>query len=332
MVRHTYRWIGVLASLVVVLLPTVVFNSAVWAQCDVIYAVFCVAALYYLLRRRPYLAALFFGVAFSLKLQAIFVFPLLLVLFALRQIPRQSALLIPIVYGALALPAWLIGRSGRELLTIYVAQAGGYGDLSLNAPSVFMWFAIPSHADLFNRIGVLFAGGVVLVLALGIVSARRPLNDSTILAAAAMFAVAVPFFLPRMHERYFFLADVLTAIVAFYRPSQLWWAPLAMQVASFNSYIPFLFSTEVEPATGLHPHFLAGIVFTVMLCLIRVVMRDIGLVATLRVAVAGQDGQTLAPPLDGPAATVGATTPNRADAGQLGDRTSSAYLNHTRGR
>jgi Gpi18-like mannosyltransferase len=38
--------------------------------------------------------------------------------------------------------------------------------------------------------------------------------------------VLVPFVLPSMHERYFYLADVLTLILAFYLPRQLWFVPI----------------------------------------------------------------------------------------------------------
>jgi hypothetical protein len=46
-----------------------------------------------------------------------------------------------------------------------------------------------------------------------------------------------------MHERYFFLADVLTVVLAFYRP-RLWFVPLIVQAASLLSYLPFLFWDE----------------------------------------------------------------------------------------
>jgi hypothetical protein len=43
-----------------------------------------------------------------------------------------------------------------------------------------------------------------------------------------------------MHERYFYLADVLSVVLAFYRP-RLWYLPLIVQASSFLSYVPFLF-------------------------------------------------------------------------------------------
>ncbi|GAA3439104.1 hypothetical protein GCM10018954_087240 [Kutzneria kofuensis] len=37
----------------------------------------------------------------------------------------------------------------------------------------------------------------------------------------------VPYFLPAMHERYFFLADALTVVAAFYLPRKLWALPVS---------------------------------------------------------------------------------------------------------
>ena len=40
-------------------------------------------------------------------------------------------------------------------------------------------------------------------------SARRRLDDRALLTCSLLIAVAVPFLLPHMHDRYFFLADAL---------------------------------------------------------------------------------------------------------------------------
>src|SRR6202000_3576182 len=68
------------ASAVMLFLPTVVMNSSLWGQADAVYSAFGVGGVYFLLRRRPWLACLFFGIAFSVKLQGLFVLPGLLVL------------------------------------------------------------------------------------------------------------------------------------------------------------------------------------------------------------------------------------------------------------
>jgi hypothetical protein len=61
-----------------------------------------------------------------------------------------------------------------------------------------------------------------------------------VVTAAATFTILMPYTLPGMHERYFYLADVLTVVLAFYRPL-LWYVPLLVQGSSLLSYAPFLF-------------------------------------------------------------------------------------------
>ena len=69
------------ASALTLLLPFVVWNGALWKQCDAIYVVFLVIALYYLLKDNNRFAFVFLAIAFGFKLQAIFFVPLFLVLY-----------------------------------------------------------------------------------------------------------------------------------------------------------------------------------------------------------------------------------------------------------
>ena len=54
----------------------------------------------------------------------------------------------------------------------------------------------------------------------------------------------VPQFLPHMHERYFFLADVLAIMLAVWNPIY-WSVALILQVSSSISYISFLWGTKL---------------------------------------------------------------------------------------
>ena len=53
----------------------------------------------------------------------------------------------------------------------------------------------------------------------------------------------MPFTLPHMHDRYFFVADVVSIIYAFYSPKRVF-VPLLVGAASLVSYFPFLFWEE----------------------------------------------------------------------------------------
>ena len=69
-------------------------------------------------------------------------------------------------------------------------------------------------------------------------------HESGWLVTAALISVLFPpFLLPGVHERYFFAADVLSVVYAFYYPKQ-WYVPLLVQFASGFSYFPFLFQRE----------------------------------------------------------------------------------------
>jgi Gpi18-like mannosyltransferase len=55
--------------------------------------------------------------------------------------------------------------------------------------------------------------------------------------------VAIPFFLPAIHERYFYLADVVSIIYAFYFPRYFYLACIE-QLCSCMSVIPSVFGQD----------------------------------------------------------------------------------------
>jgi Gpi18-like mannosyltransferase len=69
------------------------------------------------------------------------------------------------------------------------------------------------------------------------------LDGNMIVKLSLVSALLFPFTLPHMHERYFFAADVISIIYAFYRPKRLF-VPIIVGGASLFSYFPFLFREE----------------------------------------------------------------------------------------
>jgi Gpi18-like mannosyltransferase len=241
--HHTGRWSPPLAALIVLFLPTVATNSGMWGQADAIYAAFGLGGVYFLLRRRPWPAGVFFGLALAFKLQAVFLFPLLLVLVLKKWIPWRTLLAVPGVVLLLAVPALMAGAPLGQLLSVYVQQTSSYPQLSLNAPSIYQFLPASADAAVIRPIGVAVTGLVVLGLCLGVLLSRVQLTTTKVVLLGATSAVLVPFLLPSMHERYFYLAEVLTVIAAFYVPRRLWYVPVLVQVASFLAYLKVLFPT-----------------------------------------------------------------------------------------
>ncbi|MER7009022.1 hypothetical protein ABT297_39090 [Dactylosporangium sp. NPDC000555] len=244
--RPGYR-LPAVAALTVLLLPTVIMNGSIWAQCDSIFTAFALAGLYFLVRRRPWLACTLFGVAYAFKQQALFLFPVLLVVALRRELPWRALLAIPAVFLLLDVPALIIGRPIGELLGIYSSQADGYQQLTLNAPSVYQLLPANVESNEIRSAGILFAGAVVLLIVAALAATRQRLTPQRLILAATLFAVAVPFLLPSMHERYFYVGDVLSVVVAFQSPRRLWFVPLLIQYASATSYVPFLFGGQPGP-------------------------------------------------------------------------------------
>jgi Gpi18-like mannosyltransferase len=233
-------WWPTIAAAVVLFLPTVVMNSSLWGQADSVYSAFAIGGVYFVLRRRPWLACLLFGLAFAVKLQTIFLFPVLLLLVLRRWVPWRALLLIPGGYLLLDVPALLAGANPGTLFTIYATQTGTYDELTLNAPNVYQFLGDVGNAATVRALGIEMTGLLVVGLLAAAVLSRVELTPARIVAACAVSALLVPFFLPAMHERYFYLADVTTVLAACYLPRTLWPLPVLEQFASAFSYAPFL--------------------------------------------------------------------------------------------
>lgn len=227
---------------VLLLLPTVVLNGACWGQCDSLYASLTLLALADALEDHPARSVIWLGIAFSFKLQTIFLIPLWCILWYSKRLKFRHLCLFPVSYFAAILPALLLGRPLLSILGVYFQQAGQYHDrLTLNAPSLFALipYGTEVNADLLAKLGI----GAAFLLVLGLLTwlffYRRRLTAQHILTAALILAIGVPFFLPYMHDRYFFLADALSAVwaVSAYRRAPV---PVCVQIASYGGYHAYL--------------------------------------------------------------------------------------------
>jgi Gpi18-like mannosyltransferase len=250
------------------LLPTPLLNSAYWGQADSIYTFFLLGCLYWLLRNRPWPAFVFLGIAFAFKAQAVFLAPLLLLLTIRRRIPWLAYLVIPGVYFIMMLPAIVAGRGLLDVMTVYVSQAGEYGALSMHAPTLYV-FAPESWHDLALALGL---GLALLAAAAWVWHYSRNLKELTpeaLLFCALVSVALVPFCLPKMHDRYFYLADVLSFLLAFYIP-RLWYLAAGYQIVSLMAYSIFLLPSvmTIKRRTGDAILYGSAIVNTLLMALV----------------------------------------------------------------
>ena len=200
----------------VLLLPTVILNGALWAQCDSIYVALAVLGLWLGLTDRPVRSMLCFTLSFGFKLQAVFLLPIMAVLWFRGNYKLWHFALAPLFYVLLVLPAVLLGKPFLETLTLYASQTGSIGDgLNYNSPSIYaIFWRIPATRDAAN-LGIAGAFTLMLTVLLFCFLRRKRLRVRAVYAAALLLAVGIPFLLPHMHERYFFGADILSVVLAF---------------------------------------------------------------------------------------------------------------------
>lgn len=260
---------AVTALLLVPALPTVLLDGACWGQCDTVYVFFIVLALYLLETKRPMRSAAALAIAFAFKLQTIFFFPVVLLGLIHKRYKLRDAAVFFAAYLATMLPALLAGRPFMDALSVYANQSVGqyYDRLSYNAPTLynlfpmmefgstrpFAWARYVKDAQVLENneylVGALMPAlqnaALYACVALALMAViywlmhwREVTTDMT-LNFALFCAIFLPFIMPKMHERYFFLADMLSVLYAFRRKDRRF-MPLLVVGASFVSYMAYL--------------------------------------------------------------------------------------------
>lgn len=248
-VEDSGRWAAYL-----LLLPGVIFNAAVSASCDGLWAAAGVMAVAAAVQRRHPAMLVWCGIALAIKAQAIFAAPFVIGLLIARRVPLWQWPLVAAAMTAAYLPAIALGWPVADLFMIYFRQADFFDRLSLNAPNIW---AIIQLLPLPNQ-SALATGGYAasLIAALGLIAmiARKSFDGTTLLAAATLSVLLVAGLLPRMHERYFFLADVLVFCwAAALRMRSAWLTAGLVQLGSALGIAAYATATPLLAALGAIP-------------------------------------------------------------------------------
>lgn len=236
---------------VVLYLPTVILNGAYWAQCDSIYAFFGIYALYLGLNGKGVGAMISLAACLAFKLQAVFVIPVFFILLLAKKIKWRQLLIFPAAYVVFMLPAVIAGRPFGETMTLYFSQAGTVGDaMNYNAPSLTSMFQWGKDTGVWPELLIAAAFALVLVSYIIAVVKRKELNDTVILGFALLLAMGIPYLLPHMHDRYFFIPGVLAIVLAF-RDLRFFPVPLLAELASLHCYYAYFVRYYlVQPRVG----------------------------------------------------------------------------------
>lgn len=222
------------------IVPTIWADSALWAQCDIIFMLFILLCFYYLFREMPGRAMFFYGLAFAFKLQSLFIFPFLVILWVNKKIKIQHFLWIPGLYFLSIIPAWIAGRPLLELINIYMAQgAQDVWSLSLKWANIYQIIGNQFFLLEYAEGGVWLILGILMCVMFAMAQKRYRITSEFIVQTALFFALLTPYFLPHMHERYGCLADILAILYAMMNWRRFY-IPLVQILISFTCYMAYL--------------------------------------------------------------------------------------------
>jgi hypothetical protein len=116
---------------------------------------------------------------------------------------------------------------------------------TFNAPTPYAW--LPADAGmLWKYVGLAVAAAVALGFGLWLLRRRRPLAVGEVLLVAATSTLVIPWLLPEMHERYFYLAEVLL-VLAIAVDKRMLLPAAAVQAASTITYLSYLGGADLLP-------------------------------------------------------------------------------------
>jgi len=223
-------------------LPTVLINGGILGQADAWWAAACVAALSCAVKRRHVAMLTWCGVAIAFKAQAAFLAPFFVALLIARRIPVWKWLTTPLAAVAMMLPALILGWPVFDLATVYIRQADLSQQLSNNAPNIWIILQVLPGADLLPLTAIAFGMTLIATILYVWWFARRDMEGQTLVVAALLAPLITVGLLPRMHDRFFFLADILSLALAVTRRDGKGWQIAALiQAGSALAICAFMF-------------------------------------------------------------------------------------------
>jgi len=272
-------------------IPTVILNGAIWGQCDVIYTVFCLASWLAATKNRQVAAWALFGIAMSFKIQAVFLLPFLVLHYyrtnwdgaerhKLLIVNRLSPLAAVLSFFICQSPGLIAGRRLGDMLSSYFVF---FSSTSGNMKAIYrggianVWQLVGRETGpiiWITTTAVLFTFVLVLLLLLATLMRVKRGSLEEVYLLPVVLMVMIPYFLPYMHERYFFAAEVFAAIFAFITRNRVLAATaVVLQITSFIGYAEVLF--QPDPVTlSVTPAMMsvvnAGVLLLLILRLFRI--------------------------------------------------------------
>lgn len=230
-----------LSAVLTTLLPLPMLNSALWGQCDSVYTLFLVLAVWLVLKERWTLSFLMLGLGFAFKLQALFLLPLFIILYiAKRRFSLLNFFLLPLPLFLTSLPSAIPMGNYMLAYDIYKGQAVGDDRLFNDYFNLSVMFNNLDPAIMKNFLVSVTILACFAMLALIWGKNYRVEGENVVLLGAWSVLTCV-MLLPNMHERYGFAGEVLLWVWFIARPSVRRLVPCAVfSLSALSAYFSFL--------------------------------------------------------------------------------------------
>lgn len=253
----------------VLFLPTVIFNSSFWGQCDAMYLFFCILTLRNLYRQKYLLSFIFLGLAFAFKLQAVFIVPFIVCYyFYKREFSILYFFISALILELSGIPGFLAGRRLFAPWEVYLFQTKEQPVMYANIPN--LWALTGGDYETLGKFAIIFT---ICILGIGlylVLSKKKELlHPEDFLNFACWSCWTCVLFLPVMHERYTYGLDILLLLLCFLNKIYIPFA-LTSGILSLLSYSYFLFDTDYAQKPAALSFLAAYLIYTCIIFLYRV--------------------------------------------------------------
>lgn len=196
--------------------PLLILNAAGWGQTDALMAAPSLLSVYLLLKRRHALSLAMLGVALAFKLQAIFLLPVFLFAYFCQKNTFSMLwfLLVPSIWVFTGIPMLLLGESPLYAVQCYLGQADLYSHPTYNYPNLYALLgdALSNKQmiqGMVSRYGMALAITALGGMMVWMVAKKASFTSQGMLLLGSWCILVCTFFLPRMHERYGLVGEIL---------------------------------------------------------------------------------------------------------------------------
>lgn len=211
--RHLY---GLIAFALVMCNPLSIIDSAYLAQSDGIWSCLALFGFWYIYQEKPVKGMWMLGFALSMKLQAVFIMPIILILYFYRKkFSILHLLWIPVAIQALCIPALIGGGSFDIAYRAFFNWVGEYPYMYYYYPNIWTYFQEAPYY-VFGKVAIVLAFTALLMFAVLFVQSARKHSLQDCLEYVAWTTMTCAMLLPCMHERYNFTAEIVLPICAIF--------------------------------------------------------------------------------------------------------------------